>query len=915
MGHDGRKYWAFRNVLFYVVILWSGMAAHAQSGKGNFAGRVVDRDTKQPVGYAAVRLLTLPDSAFVAGAATTDDGKFKIPFVWPKDKKLLLDISFIGYTSFSKSIPSSFRGTSQNLGDIPLCSDGFLLNETVVVGKAPLAVTEEDTTVFAASAYRTPEGAMLEDLVKQLPGGEINTEGKLLIHGKEVKKILVDGKEFFSDDPKAALKNLPVEMVEKLKAYERKSDLARLTGIDDGDEEMILDLSVKNDMKKGWMNNLMAGAGNKERYELANTLNRFRDNSQLTIIGNLNNTNNQGFSELQRESSAASGNILSRVGLTTSRSLGMNFSHDWSKVKFRSNIQYAGTDRSEDSRTTVDNFLRQDKSISRSTSNNRTGNHNLTANAYLEWKIDSVTNLVFRPQYRYSANDRKSGSYQQSWSDETLLNERNASNANDNSQYNLTFMLQVNRKFSRKGRNLALKLDYGTNASSADRKSFSTTHYFKNDTEKVVNQRVDDEGDGYNYRLQLVYVEPLPNRYFLQFRYSYQYRVTNSDRFVYNWDEAADDFVADYDTLASNSFESQYSTHLFNMAIRASRKKYNYNVGVDIEPQKLDSRSFLDDVPKHRMTKSVFNFSPTLNFRYKFSKRTQLQAIYRGKGRQPNVRDLQPVADMTNPLNVRIGNPALKPSYTNTFTLNFNSYNAKRQRNMVASLYVENVLNNVTNQVTYDSETGGRTTMPVNMNGNWRASGTFSLTGPFRNPNWLFRTYSYLQFRNQNGYSTQNKEEPVKSSVQHFTARERLQLTFRTRQLELSGRGEVLYNNSYNNVKDMRTETFDYQLGGDLQYYLPWGIECSSDITYFLRTGYGYDSDGRKNLIWNCQLSKSFFKKKQLLLRFKLYDILRQEISLVRTISASAIRDTDYNVLGRYFMIHAIWRLNMMGKK
>ena len=450
MDHGRHTYLTFRNILIYVVLLWSGMTVNAQSGKGSFAGRVVDKDTKQPVGYAAVRLLTLPDSTFLAGVATTDDGKFRMPVVWPKDKKLLLEISFIGYTTFSKSIPSSFRGTSQNLGDIALFSDGILLGETVVVGKAPLAVTEQDTTVFNASAYRTPEGSMLEDLVKQLPGGEIDGDGKLLIHGKEVKKILVDGKEFFADDPKAALKNLPVEMVEKLRAYERKSDLARLTGIDDGDEEMILDLGVKKDMKKGWMDNFMAGTGNKGRYELANTLNRFRDNSQLTIIGNLNNTNNQGFSELQRESSAASGNILNRVGLVTSHSLGMNFTHDWDRVKLRSNVQYTGTDRSEDNSTTVDNFLKQDKSISHSTNSNHMKNHNLTANAYLEWKIDSVTNLVFRPQYRYVASDRRNSGYQQSWSDETLLNERTASNLYDNSQYNLTFMLQVNRKFSRK---------------------------------------------------------------------------------------------------------------------------------------------------------------------------------------------------------------------------------------------------------------------------------------------------------------------------------------------------------------------------------------------------------------------------------------------------------------------------------
>lgn len=906
-------YLALRSILLYMFLLCMDMPVHAQSGKGSFAGRVVDKETKQPVGYAAVRLLALPDSSFLAGAATKDDGKFRIPFVWPKDKKLLLEISFIGYTPFSKQVPSSLRGGAQDLGNVALVPDGFVLDETVVVGKAPLAMTEQDTTVFNASAYRTPEGSMLEELVKQLPGGEIDADGKLLMHGKEVKKILVDGKEFFSDDPKAALKNLPVEMVEKLRAYERKSDLARLTGIDDGDEEMILDLSVKKDMKKGLMNNFMAGYGSKERYEMANTLNRFRSNSQFTLIGNLNNTNNQGFSELQRDASAASGNGRNQTGMVTSRSLGMNMTHDWERVKFRTNVQYSGTDRLEQSRSTVDNFLKQNKSITHSTGDNRAKTHNLTANAYLEWKMDSVTNLVFRPQYRYNANARRGSGYQESWSDETLLNERNSSSLYDNDLYNLTFMLQVNRKFSRKGRNLALKLDYGTNASSSDRESFSTTHYFKNDTEKSVNQRTYNAGDGYNYRLQLVYVEPLPSRYFLQFRYSYQYRVSGSDRFVYNWDADADSFLFDCDTLASNSFESQYSTHLFNLSLRTSRRKYNYNAGVDLEPQQLDSRSFLHDEAKHRMKKAVFNFAPTLNFRYKFSKRTRLQMVYRGKGRQPGVRDLQPAADMSNPLNIRIGNPSLKPSYTHTFTLNYNSYNAKSQRNMVVSLYVENVMNSVTNQVTYDSETGGKTTMPVNMDGNWRAYGSFSLNGPFKSNNWLFRTYSYLQYRNQNGYTTLDKSDPIKSSVRHLTARERLQLTFRTRQIELNARGEVLYNNSYNNVRDKRTETFNYLFGGNVQCYLPWGFELNSDILYSLREGYGYVGNGRKNLMWNSQLSKSFLKKKQLLLRFKVYDILRQENSLLRTISATSIRDTDYNVLGSYFMLHAIWRLNRMG--
>ena len=345
MSIDRRIYsFQYRLISCYVLLLIS-LAVYAQSGKERFVGRVVDTETNQPVPFATVRLLALPDSILLVGGATDIQGKFQLAVTIPKSKSILLHISYIGYTSVYRTISVSANNKTPTLGNISLSPESISLNETVVVGQAPMAVTEGDTTVFNASAYRTPEGSMLEELVKQLPGGEIDEDGKLLIHGKEVKKILVDGKEFFSDDPKAALKNLPVEMIEKLKAYERQSDLARLTGIDDGEEEMILDLSVKKNMKRGWMENFMGGYGSKDRYELANTLNRFRDNSQLTVIGNLNNTNNQGFSEMQGESASSSGNLRTQKGLTTSRSLGVNATHDWKRVKFRSNIQYMGTDR------------------------------------------------------------------------------------------------------------------------------------------------------------------------------------------------------------------------------------------------------------------------------------------------------------------------------------------------------------------------------------------------------------------------------------------------------------------------------------------------------------------------------------------------------------------------------------------
>lgn len=900
------------------MLLLGGTRLCAQSGSLSFTGRIIDAETSQPVSFATIRLLSLPDSAMLAGSATDGGGIFRL--VCAADTlraaeadSLLLSASFVGYRTEYHSIPIPATPLT-DWGDLRLSPEGYLLDEAVITGEAPMVIEEGDTTVYNASAYRTPEGSMLEELVKQLPGAEIDEEGKIQINGQEVKKILVDGKEFFFDDPKAALKNLPVEMIDKLKAYEKKSDLARLTGIDDGEEEMILDLSVKKEMKNGWRENFMGGAGSKERYEVANTLNRFRENSQLTVIGNLNNTNNQGFSELQKESSASSGNMRTNKGLVTSRSLGVNMTHDWERVQFRTNVQYSGNERTEDTRTTIDNFLRANKSMTYASNHSLSRNHNLVANAYVEWKIDTLTTLVFRPQYTYGSGNRRNGGTQEGWGNDTILNRKESSGNTDNSHYNVAMMLQLSRKLNSEGRTAAVKIDYGTNASTNNRRNLSATHYFKDDRDKNQNQKIDNTTDGYNYRVQLVYVEPLPYLHFLQFRYSYQYRMENSDRYVYDWDEELGDFAPNYDEDDSNCFENQYSNHLMNVSVRTTRTKYDYNVGMDVTPQRSVSHSLLQDEPENQLERSVVNFSPTLSFRYKFSKRVRLQFTYRGKTRQPNIRDLQPVTDQTNPLNIRVGNPSLKPSYTNTFNLKFNSYEKATRRNIAATLMWENTLNSVTNQVTYDDNTGGRTTTPVNMNGNWRMAGSFALTNPLPDRAWTIRSNSNFQFRKQNSYSTQKNQDPVKSSVRHLTLRERLRVIYRTRQIEIALHAGVNYNNSYNNVKDTRTETYDYQAGASLQWYLPYNVELYSDCGYARREGYGYEGLARENILWNCQLSKAFLKRKQLLIRLKVYDILRQNTSQVRTITSSAIRDTDYNALGSYFMLHAILRLNLFGR-
>ena len=283
-----------RIIIGAVLLLTTAVTAFSQTRSITVSGRVMEDDTKQPAMQATVQLLSLPDSAQAAGVASSNQGYFKLPKVKPG--KYTLRISYIGYKS--KFIPMILTAAvpEKNIGTVTLESDAVMLAEAVVVAEAPQVQVVEDTVAFNSSAYRTPEGAMLEELVKKLPGAEIDEDGNVKINGKDVKKIMVNGKEFFGGDVKTGLKNLPVDMIEKLKTYDKQSDLARVTGIDDGEEETVLDLTVKKGMNKGTFGNVDLSGGTEDRYMGRAMVNYFNDNTQVTFIAGANNVNDQGFS-------------------------------------------------------------------------------------------------------------------------------------------------------------------------------------------------------------------------------------------------------------------------------------------------------------------------------------------------------------------------------------------------------------------------------------------------------------------------------------------------------------------------------------------------------------------------------------------------------------------------------------------
>lgn len=383
------------------LLLVTTLSAFSQTKNITVSGRVVE-DTKEPAIQATVQLLSLPDSTQASGVATSNIGFFSLPPVKPG--KYVLKVSYIGFKTLLQPMQLSKSEPKKNVGVLTLETDAVMLAEAVVTAEAAQVQVVEDTLVYNSSAYRTPEGAMLEELVKKLPGAEVDDDGNVKFNGKELKKIMVDGKEFFGGDVKTGLKNLPVDMIDKLKTYDKKSDLARITGIDDGEEETVLDLTVKKGMNQGVFGNFDLAGGTEDRYMGRGMVNYFRDNTQVSFIAGANNVNDQGFS------GGGGGPRWRRSnGLNATKELGLNFATETDKLELGGSARYNYSDRDAASRGYSENFLPDgSSSFSNSNSRNRNKNRNFNADFRLEWKPDTLTNIIFRPNISYGKSDGNS---------------------------------------------------------------------------------------------------------------------------------------------------------------------------------------------------------------------------------------------------------------------------------------------------------------------------------------------------------------------------------------------------------------------------------------------------------------------------------------------------------------------------
>lgn len=903
---------AFLAVCFFFIPF--GMMAF------NISGTIVDDASGEGLIQASVRILRdSKDSTLVKGVATDMRGRFSVTGL--QSGKYLVEASYVG--SATKVVPVNLTA-DKNIGTIRLSESSIALKEAVVTGiRTPVKVME-DTIEFNAESYKTQPNAVVEDLLKRLPGVEVSSDGKITSNGKEITKILVDGKEFFGDDPTVASRNLPVDMIDKLQVVDRKSDLARITGVDDGEEETVINLTVKKNMKNGWFGNVEAGYGwgGTSRYNGSFNVNRFWNDNQITFLGSANNTNDPTFTD------GAAGRFRrfgGDNGITAAQALGVNFNVGNQEIfRVGGNVMYSHTDRN----TIMERYRRynldnSDISHTSSNSDSRDQGNNFRGDFRLQWKPDSLNTLDFRPNFSFNFNNsdknENSSTFASLEGTPEMTRSINRSSSHGNS-YEFGANLIYNHNFrSRPGRSFSVQAEYRYSNVTEKYDTYSWNKFFLlADSVDLYDQWADNHTWTSNVSSRLTWTEPLGNvkrGNFLTFAYRFQYRWNNADKLTYDhpvtfpdgWD--GDPYI-DPALVFNPDLSNQFRNDYMNQDIRAGFKhidsKKTIDVGLSLVPQMSKSVNLLNS--DKDLDRWVWNFAPYLRFRYKMTKTRSINAFYRGRSSQPTIAQMQPVADYSDPLNVVQGNPNLKPTFSHYMNLRFQDFNQEAQRSVMAMVFANFQQNAIASKTTYNNSTGGRFTEYENVNGVWNLRAMNMVSFPFRNKAFTFNNHVFLNYSRSVGYNN-----ALRNVSNNFGVGLMPGVAWRPDNIEVELRPTYRLSTTANSaVPDNNRTTHNY--GGSLYatYYTPFGLVIGTDLNYQATAGYeeGYNQN---TWMWNASISYQFLKNRAATITLKGYDLLGQKTNVQSSDTGNYFEDTRYNSLTRYVMVSFTYKFNTFG--
>lgn len=894
-----------------ILIITSSFYISAQN-KNLITGTVYDNKTKESIIQASVRILSPKDSTFITGVATNMNGRFTAN-VTPG--RYLVAISYLGYSE------SFYNANATNgsvaLGDIFMHEEGFLLSEAVVTAKMAEIAVRGDTIEYNADSYKVQESAVVEDLLKKLPGAEVDSDGKITINGKEITKILVDGEEFFSSDPKVASKNLPASMVEKLQVLDRKSDMARMTGFDDGDEETVINLTVKPGMKEGLFGQANAGVGNHDRYGLSGMANYMRNKNQITIIAGSNNTNNEGFTDNAGGTfGGMRGGRMSfggRNGITQSHNGGLNFAlNPSSKLKWGGNVRVGDTSNDVESTTYKEEYRRSDSkgnTYSNSSGWGENKSTNFGADFRFEWTPDTLTKIIFSPNFQYGKNENIQSSEQlttyENPNDSVNWGYSDTYSKGDN--YSTSGRLEISRTLGKPGRVLSLSLSGGFNNLKNDGSNYSQTTYRKEngDSLSIIDQIYNQHNKGHNWRAYVSYVEPIGRNNFIQFAYSYRKNYSESDKETFR-NDGTDNYSV-VDTTATKKLENNFVNQQLELNFKAVREKYNYTIGFALQPSNSESWTIVPDMEKEKVSNKVLNFAPVGQFNYMWDRRHNLRINYEGRTDQPSVTQLSNVRDESNPNNITFGNPDLKPSFEHRFRIRYQKFNPEQASAFMVFANL-NLTNNAIVSDKRDIGNGRSENTYANSNGNWEGNVRMIFNRPLRNKRFSINSMSFVRNTASNAFI-----DFEKNTVNNLTLMEVLGLNFRSDLFDFGLRGNINYTkttNSLSDFKDSDRNVSNYGGSFNTTWYLPFSWTVDTDIAY---SGSNGSTDGFKKdeWLWNASISKQIFKAKNGTIKFNIYDILQQRTNISQSSSTTAYTETITSTLKPYFMVSFVYKFQI----
>jgi hypothetical protein len=938
-----------RIALFFSLYIIGTATASAY----DIVGRVASATDDTPLAGATLRLLSLPDSTQLGAMAADAEGNFRLTS--PRVKKgghYTVLFSYVGFKPVVRNFTVRDTKKPLEMHDVYLTEDTRLLDETVVSAVPPPMVVREDTVEYYAAGYKTEPGATVEGLLQQLPGVEVGDDGSITAQGQTVEQVYVDGKEFFGKNTQLATKNLTADMVESVQVVDLQNDESRRTGIDDGERRKVINLKLKPKMRRGSFGNASAGAGDGHdvdtRYEARALAGYFRGNLQGALVGGANNTNNAGFGDLGDSmlgSSSMRGDRNSGArgnGINRSWQAGLNLNYDEGNrlrdidTPLAASLETfaGGSSQREESTSHRLNYLKSGntESDTHTTGYNRSRNFSFNPTYERTFGDAKQHRLSVRPTFSYNKTHTEEGSESATrYADSLLVSEEGATNRYISQTerrtlqdqqgletgLSLTYAHQVQTSRGRRRTSATLSASYSH--SEGDQYIHSYTSYDSLKVEDLslrpdttLQQWREEESSRQNYRLRLTHVEPLAERHFLELSAAANYSRRYQEQLYHFWSDEAGAYVDSVGGSTAASYNARTYTrqlnYTFGLSYRTVQEKYNLNFGLDFLPQRQEYEDEWDHTRDY--TRHYTNYSPRLEFRYRWTKDMNLRVSYRGQTTQPSMNQLQAVKNQTSATHVRLGNPDLEPGYTNTLEVRWVNFLRDTQQSYEASVTGRSAFNSLTTRRWYSDDLRTDTTQTVNLSGlgDWSVQSALSASVPFLDNHLFFSARTQGEYAETVGYANVKSTDSELNHTRTSTVQQSLTLRYHNDALTVSVSG------NYRQQHTSATVTTRSNLGttrngtihGSAQY--TWhAFTLGSDINHTMRQGY---SSGlrRHTTLWNAQLSKAFFESQNLSVYLRVYDLLRQRSSITRSITSTSITDRESTVLGQYFLAGLYWK-------